>query len=433
MDPSLESELFKHDLGHKKEMLVILGVKTFKDMARVEQTYLKENLFFDYSELRKFDALREVCITMTKAQETGTVLDELGDPRSSSPSLSGEYVQPQILPPRSINPLPMTTSRGPMDINMSHSLPVNHLPSGPPSIYGYPSYPNPVCEHSYPPVFAQQHSQPVVRTGSDHPATAHNQNNPQSVSDAEPMLTELYYPNTNSNKIRGLGLIFTNEEFPEQENRAGAVVDEINFGELFREMGLEIQVYPDHTKAEILDIIAITAKRQDLSEHDMFVIGISTHGDQGDLLYGRDEKPYSLHRDIVSPFKPDNCPSLKGKPKIFFIQSCRGNKEGNIPQIRGDCYERASVTLESDFLIAYSAVLGFKSFRSTTGGSWFVTQLKRAFEKYRNDFNLSAIITFTNQLVIQKSIQASGECNYVQTCQLVSTLTKLVDVRPRSS
>lgn len=58
--------------------------------------------------------------------------------------------------------------------------------------------------------------------------------------------------------------------------------------------------------------------RADHTHNDCFACAILTHGDQDDVLYAKDGK-YKL-KDVTRLFGADKCPSLAGKPKLFFIQ-----------------------------------------------------------------------------------------------------------------
>ena len=49
-----------------------------------------------------------------------------------------------------------------------------------------------------------------------------------------------------------------------------------------------------------------------------------SHGDTG-YISGTDEEKVHL-KDIQAEFEGDKCPKLQGKPKLFFIQACRGSK-----------------------------------------------------------------------------------------------------------
>lgn len=58
---------------------------------------------------------------------------------------------------------------------------------------------------------------------------------------------------------------------------------------------------------------------EDHSDNDCVLIALMSHGDDG-VLYAKDQqyKPEKLW----SHFTSDQCPTLAGKPKLFFIQVC---------------------------------------------------------------------------------------------------------------
>ena len=91
------------------------------------------------------------------------------------------------------------------------------------------------------------------------------------------------------------------------------------------------------------------------------------------------------------PFTADKCPSLAGKPKLFFIQACQGSKMdagaevGDIGRAHVIMMCQVAMTrtgtdslasyrtpLYSDFLLAHSTVSGYYSWRNTVQGSWFI-------------------------------------------------------------
>ena len=59
------------------------------------------------------------------------------------------------------------------------------------------------------------------------------------------------------------------------------------------------------------------ASLEDHSKHEMFAVVILSHGNEG-ILYGYDSA-YPAHK-MWEPFTADKCPSLVGKPKMFFLQ-----------------------------------------------------------------------------------------------------------------
>jgi caspase 7 len=57
---------------------------------------------------------------------------------------------------------------------------------------------------------------------------------------------------------------------------------------------------------------------EDHSRSDCLVVAVLTHGDHRGDLYAKD-KTYRVD-ELWFNFTADRCPSLAGKPKIFFIQ-----------------------------------------------------------------------------------------------------------------
>lgn len=63
-----------------------------------------------------------------------------------------------------------------------------------------------------------------------------------------------------------------------------------------------------------------------LENDQCLVIFVLSHGDYKNgqcIMYGSDEKAFSLE-DVLKPFAPINCGYMTGKPKLVFIQACRG-------------------------------------------------------------------------------------------------------------
>lgn len=60
---------------------------------------------------------------------------------------------------------------------------------------------------------------------------------------------------------------------------------------------------------------------EDHSQNDCFVLVVMSHGTEG-KVYAKD-MAYPVER-LWNPFLGDKCKTLKNKPKLFFIQACRG-------------------------------------------------------------------------------------------------------------
>jgi hypothetical protein len=59
-----------------------------------------------------------------------------------------------------------------------------------------------------------------------------------------------------------------------------------------------------------------------MKKSDAFVVVILSHGKFG-AVYGADGYELKIVK-ILQYFRPDKCPALLNKPKLFFVQACQG-------------------------------------------------------------------------------------------------------------
>lgn len=113
-----------------------------------------------------------------------------------------------------------------------------------------------------------------------------------------------------------------------------------------------------------------------------------THGQTDGRIYAADG--VFLVQNLWEYFIGNKCESLIGKPKLFFIQACRGSMTdpGIImkPKAKArltslpDQVDAKAVKDEdhfviptlADLLVMYSTAEGFYSFRNPADGSWFI-------------------------------------------------------------
>lgn len=174
-----------------------------------------------------------------------------------------------------------------------------------------------------------------------------------------------------------------------------------------------------------------------------------THGEKGQI-FSRDDA-YDID-EVTSYFTDEACPSLSGKPKIFFIQSCRGKKFdyghpmsyslqyrlqrqdmlGGRENVDVTAYGKIPMELETeemvhnppnhpDFLIVRSTMPDYVSFRNTTQGSWFIQHLCEELNKSGNHLDILTLLTFVNQRVSEKE---SYEGRFKQILCISTMLTK---------
>ena len=202
-------------------------------------------------------------------------------------------------------------------------------------------------------------------------------------------------------KYRGKCVIINNTYFdsPTLGERKGTQVDRQSLTNCFKQLDFDVYNWDEKGSLDIrlgIDRLA----REDFTDHDCLVICVLTHGEQN-YLYAKDDK-YCVEY-LFESFKSDVCKTLAGKPKIFIIQACRGDRLDNGTIINFDVEDSNSADVRipqwADFLMAYSTVPGFYSWRNTSNGSWFIQAFVAALSEHYQDLDLLSIFTITNQKV----------------------------------
>ena len=122
--------------------------------------------------------------------------------------------------------------------------------------------------------------------------------------------------------------------------------------------------------------------------------------------------------EILLYFKKSD--ELLGKPKLFFIQACRG-KEAQIEDDSSDHIRRLCPPESSDILIAHSTIEGEVSYRDILNGSWFIQTLMKQFKEHAQSSHVMDIMTVVNEDIAGSELQGKRQMP-IQ----VSTLTKFV-------
>ena len=209
---------------------------------------------------------------------------------------------------------------------------------------------------------------------------------------------------------RGLAVIISIEHFQRTELnlglRQGTSVDAGHLQTAFKNLNFDVLIHRDCTSSEIVRVMTSYGQR-DHSNYDCFVCCLLTHGKK-DFIYGSDSFPVSVS-EILSKVNGLACPSLNLKPKLFFIQACRGSGEDkgvetdSLPRIaQRDAQEQIKIPLGADFLIGYSTAPETVSFRSTTHGSWYICTLVAVLNEYAKEgMSLSDMLILVNHRLSQ--------------------------------
>ncbi|KAI5178977.1 Caspase-8 [Manis pentadactyla] len=240
------------------------------------------------------------------------------------------------------------------------------------------------------------------------------------VPDSESQVSIEVYPM--KSKPRGYCLIFNNYDFsiarkdvPKLQSikdRNGTHLDAEALSKTFSDLHFEVVCYEDSTAKEIREILK-SYQKMDHNNRDCFICCILSHGDKG-IIYGSDGQEAPIY-ELTSYFTGLRCPSLAGKPKIFFIQACQGDNfqrgiavETDSKQ-KEDCLEMDSsfrkkyIPDEADFLLGMATVNNYVSYRNPLEGTWYIQSLCQSLrERCPRGEDILAILTKVNFEVSNK-------------------------------
>ncbi|KAM7098419.1 caspase-9 isoform 2-T2 [Molossus nigricans] len=228
--------------------------------------------------------------------------------------------------------------------------------------------------------------------------------------------------------------------------RTGSNVDCEKLQRRFRLLRFVVEVKCDLT-ARMLQALVELARR-DHGALDCCVVVILSHGRQASHLqfpgavYGTDGCSVPIER-IVNIFNGAGCPSLGGKPKLFFIQACGGEqKDHGFEVVSAPPEDRApdstpepdavsfqdepgnddqpdavsSLPTPSDIFVSYSTFPGFVSWRDTKSGSWYIETLDGVFERWAHSEDLQSLLLRVANAVSEKGVykQMPGCFNFLR-------------------
>lgn len=205
-----------------------------------------------------------------------------------------------------------------------------------------------------------------------------------------------------NHRRRGRAFIFNHMNFDPRLNlntRNGTNNDRDNLRINLRQLDFDVEVHDDLPFKDIERILE-SASMEDHSDADCIFVAVLSHGELG-ILYSVDQ-PYKPDR-LWSHFAADKCPSLAGKPKLFLIQACQGDQlDHGVKMVTTESDAGATtykIPSHADFLIAYSTVPGFYSWRNTTQGSWFVQAFCHVIQREAHSRDLLSILTRVSRKV----------------------------------
>jgi hypothetical protein len=235
--------------------------------------------------------------------------------------------------------------------------------------------------------------------------------------------------------------------------RDGSMIDQYNLTQTFKYLRYDVVIHENLTAQQMRDVMCDMAC-QDHTHHDSFVCVISTLGEEN-VVYGADSQ--KVHPGNLA-LALNVCPSLRGKPKMFFVQACRGDGEykgldvtlnrkrgadsrtvaasvkrrGEVEWnkwvqgvgwevgVEGQIGARAegkgldevnsevqcigpkvceTIPRGADYFYGYATHLGNAAYRSKRHGSWYISELCKVFAQHAYTHSLSFMMKKVNNQV----------------------------------
>ncbi|XP_010156885.1 PREDICTED: caspase-8, partial [Eurypyga helias] len=228
---------------------------------------------------------------------------------------------------------------------------------------------------------------------------------------------------------RGVCVILNNHSFakareavPELKNlkdRNGTDMDAAALSNVFKKLHFKIEEHRDLT-AEGIRKMVNSYQCTDHTDKDCFVCCVLSHGKKG-IIYGVDGQEVPI-RELTTSFTGQNCRSLAGKPKVFFVQACQGDASQKGVTIETDSAEQDScvetdarlqlscIPAEADFLLGMATLQDYVSYRSPREGTWYIQALCQHLEySCPRGEDILTILTAVNQEVSRKSCKPNAE------------------------
>ncbi|XP_069589696.1 caspase-8-like [Ranitomeya imitator] len=259
----------------------------------------------------------------------------------------------------------------------------------------------------------------------------------------EPSLQNNLVETYNMEKIpHGRCIILNNHDFREArsnkmrvKDREGTEKDAEAIETVFRSRGYEVIQEKNLTGEKMLKSIKNYAK-EDHTGRDSVVCFVLSHGDKG-IVFGTDGKKVSV-KELTDCFNGQNCPSLVGKPKVFFIQACQGDQSDTGVTYVSDSKEVVFVTdanggrlpITADFLTAFACFEDYESLRNQTTGSVYIQMLCTVLQD--NQFfkmDLTRILTKVQEKTADEVYKIEKNGQYLNVKQMPtyqSTLRKIL-------
>lgn len=218
---------------------------------------------------------------------------------------------------------------------------------------------------------------------------------------------------------RGMALIIDNEDFENLPPRRGSHIDSDCLAKLYQQLGFWVVMKKNLRKLSLEFELFSFATDTVHHQLDMAIITVLSHGENGSIICTNGEK--IAIEDILSKFNNKEAPPLKGKPKFFIFQACRGLKIDPGVETDGPDDVKMGENLEDqqyvsyrlpstpdivslvrdpsyeDMFVSYATIPTYVAYRNNMKGSWFIQCLCKVFMRYSCEEDLVTLLQRVSQ------------------------------------
>ncbi|XP_011407839.1 PREDICTED: caspase-1-like [Amphimedon queenslandica] len=236
----------------------------------------------------------------------------------------------------------------------------------------------------------------------------------------------------NNSKSPGYCLVISIDK-----NRPGNEEDLIALKKLFQDtLKFSYKEYKNVNEVEINKLLE-NLEKANHSWSSCFVMFILAHGDTDKarnayFTAGNEEQ----YRISTIKAKIERINGLCGQPKLFFIQSCRGEIDNTGLARDSGNNKKIRIPIGSDFLLSFATIERFAAYRSEKEGTVFIQSLCKVFEQYcKTECDVVSMMTIIAKKIADEEYEVDG-LKVKQIPEFSSTLRRflyLQELVPASS
>jgi len=157
-------------------------------------------------------------------------------------------------------------------------------------------------------------------------------------------------------------------------------------GQVLKDIGFDVQIHKNLTSQQMNSVKRDFTDIKLHSDSNCFLVLVISHGTSDNFLQDRDANRTWNIESLIT--EVSDISTLVGRPKLFFIEACRG-KEHNFSQpimSKASATQPSSgITLPSkqDIFVGFATVPGFVSFTSSIGSPYLQTLAKQLSEHHK--------------------------------------------------